>query len=189
MAHGAEAKATAPPAWGGADSQGHDAFDTLFRREYGRVLAIARRVVGDADEAADVAQEVFLGAYGARANERPNASGWLYAAAAHTALNHVRSARRRLAREAREAHAQMAARVSADRGPEGALEYAEQRLQVRRALLALPERQAAILVLRHSGLSYGEVARALGLRASSVGTLLRRAEIAMRKEWQRHASE
>jgi RNA polymerase sigma-70 factor (ECF subfamily) len=36
------------------------AFEELFRKEYARVVAIARRVVGDADEAEDVAQEVFV---------------------------------------------------------------------------------------------------------------------------------
>jgi DNA-directed RNA polymerase specialized sigma24 family protein len=46
----------------------------------------------------------------------------------------------------------------------------------------LPERQAAALVLRYSGLSYAEVATALGMPADQVGTALRRAEAAMRKE-------
>lgn len=44
-------------------------------------------------------------------------------------------------------------------------------------------------MLRHSGLSYLEIAQALSLSPGSVGTLLRRAEVALRKEWIRHAPE
>jgi RNA polymerase sigma-70 factor (ECF subfamily) len=44
------------------------------------------------------------------------------------------------------------------------------------------------LVLRHSGLSYADVAAALGLSPGSVGTTVRRAESTLRKELHRHAS-
>ncbi len=48
---------------------------------------------------------------------------------------------------------------------------------------ALPTRQAELLLLRHEGLSYDEVAAALGLNPASVGTLLARAQQAFRKEY------
>ncbi|HYM50260.1 MAG TPA: sigma factor-like helix-turn-helix DNA-binding protein, partial [Candidatus Limnocylindrales bacterium] len=54
----------------------------------------------------------------------------------------------------------------------------------RAALGKLPERSAAVLALRYSGLSYAEVATALRTRAGNVGTMLRRAEEALRKEVQ-----
>jgi RNA polymerase sigma factor (sigma-70 family) len=65
---------------------------------------------------------------------------------------------------------------------------AEDRSRVRTALAQLPRQQAVALVLRHSGLSYAEVAAALALSPSSVGTTVRRAESALRKELNRHAS-
>jgi DNA-directed RNA polymerase specialized sigma24 family protein len=46
----------------------------------------------------------------------------------------------------------------------------------------MDERAASLLALRYSGLSYDEIAAALGLRKSSIGTLLSRAEDAFRKE-------
>ena len=64
----------------------------------------------------------------------------------------------------------------------------EERSRVRAALGALPQKQAAALVLRHSGLSYAEVAAALSLSPGSVGTTVRRAEFALRKELNGHAS-
>ena len=64
---------------------------------------------------------------------------------------------------------------------------AEARL-VDAALARLPHKQAAALVLRHSGLSYAEVAAALDLSPGSVGTTVRRAESVLHKELNRHAS-
>ncbi|PMP85558.1 MAG: RNA polymerase subunit sigma-24, partial [Roseiflexus castenholzii] len=53
---------------------------------------------------------------------------------------------------------------------------AEERDQVRAALATMPQRQAHLLLLRHAGLSYAEVAAVLNLAPGSVGTLLARAE-------------
>jgi len=58
----------------------------------------------------------------------------------------------------------------------------EARADVRRVLGRLPRRSAAILVMRHVGMSYLEIAQALGVKVGHVGTLLRRAESALRKE-------
>jgi RNA polymerase sigma-70 factor (ECF subfamily) len=57
--------------------------------------------------------------------------------------------------------------------------------EVRQALAHLPVHSAAVLLLRHSGLSYTEVAEAMGVKTSNVGTMLRRAEAALRKEVER----
>ena len=64
----------------------------------------------------------------------------------------------------------------------------EERSRVRAALAQLPSKHAAALVLRHSGLSYADVAAALDMSVGSVGTTVRRAESALRKELNRHAS-
>ncbi|MEO8632180.1 MAG: sigma-70 family RNA polymerase sigma factor [Chloroflexota bacterium] len=154
------------------------AFEDLFRREYPRVVAIARRVVANGDEAEDVAQDVFVSFYRRHPAEAQYAPPWLYAAAAHTALNVLRSRERRGKRDAVEA----LRRDAQSPDPADAAETAETRSEVRAALTRLPERSAALLVLRYSGLSYEEIAAALGLRQSSIGTLLRRAEDAFRKE-------
>jgi RNA polymerase sigma factor (sigma-70 family) len=154
------------------------AFEDLFRREYPRVVAIAHRVVADADEAEDVAQDVFVSFYRKHPADAQYAGPWLYAAAAHTALNVLRSRERRGKRDAVE----VLRRDGEAPDPAQAAETAETASEVRAALARLPERSAALLSLRYSGLSYEEIAAALGLRQSSIGTLLRRAEDAFRKE-------
>ena len=156
--------------------------EDVFRAHYPRVVGVAARVLGSGDSAEDVAQEVFL-SFGRSAVPAGEAGGWLTVAATHTALNLLRSGRRRTARE-----------VAADDGPSVVPDVAdvvvtrEERAAVRAALAQLPHRQAAALVLRHSGLSYAEVAAALDLAPGSVGTTVRRAESVLLKELNRHAS-
>ena len=161
-----------------------DSFERLFRAEYARVVAIAQRVLGDEHEAEDVAQEVFCSFYRRHAPDTPYAAAWLHRAAAHSALNVVRGTRRRAQREKTEAidreRAQGPSQAALD--PQKALEVAEERQEVRNALGRLSPKSATVLALRYSGLSYAEVADALGVGVGQVGTLLRRAETALRKE-------
>ncbi len=157
--------------------------DEIFRRDYRLVVGVAARVLGSGDQAEDVAQDVFLSF--SRSSVSPGeARGWLSVAAAHTALNMLRSGRRRVSREETVAAADRA--VVSDVAE--AVVTLEERSRVRTALARLPRKQAVALVLRHSGLSYAEVAAALGLSPGSVGTTVRRAESALRKELNRHAS-
>ena len=156
--------------------------EEVFRSNYARVVSVAARVLGSRDSAEDVAQEVFL-SFGRSSVQADEAGGWLTVAATHTALNLLRSGRRRSARE-----------EAADDAPTVVPDVAElvitreERSSVRAALARLPHRQAAALVLRHSGLSYAEVAAALDLSPGSVGTTVRRAESVLLKELNRHAS-
>jgi RNA polymerase sigma factor (sigma-70 family) len=159
-------------------------FEQLFVTEYRRVVAIAQRVLGNGGEAEDVAQEVFYAFYRQHSPSVPFARGWLCAAAAHAALNVARGRRRRQRREITEAIANERRRehTELDLDPEASVEREELRREVRELLTRLPERQALALIMRHSDLSYVEVAAAIGCPVSQVGTMLRRAEEALRKE-------
>lgn len=154
--------------------------EQVFRAAYPQVVAVAARVLGCRDEAEDVAQEVFL-AFGRSQVPAGEATGWLSVAAAHTALNQLRSGRRRSAREEAVSR-DVSAGESVARDVADAVVTLDERRRVRAALARLPNRQAVALVLRHSGLSYAEVAAALGLSPGSVGTTVRRAESALREE-------
>jgi RNA polymerase sigma factor (sigma-70 family) len=155
--------------------------EQVFRTTYPRVVAVAARVLGSRDEAEDVAQDVFL-TFGRSSVPAVEAMGWLSVASAHTALNHLRSGRRRASREEAAGHNGAVPDVA------DAVVTLDERRRVRAALARLPRTQAVALVLRHSGLSYAEVAAALNLSPGSVGTTVRRAESALRKELNRHAS-
>jgi RNA polymerase sigma factor (sigma-70 family) len=153
-----------------------DDLEQVFRADYPRVVGVAARVLGSRDGAEDVAQEVFL-AFNRTTVPAAEAFRWMSVAAAHTALNHLRSGRRRSAREEAATDGDLSVADAAD----DVVDRDEHR-RVRAALGRLPRTQAVALVLRHSGLSYSEVAAALDLSPGSVGTTIRRAESALRKE-------
>lgn len=153
------------------------AYEQLFLAEYARVVAIANRVLCEQGEAEDVAQDVFLDFYRRHDPRAGFAAAWLHAAAAHSALNVIRSRTRRLQRER---HFTGARSVAAD--PLEQITVDETRREVRAALRRIKRRHATVLALRYGGLSYSEVADALGVGVGHVGTRLRRAETALRKE-------
>jgi RNA polymerase sigma-70 factor, ECF subfamily len=152
-------------------------FEAVFRGHYNGVYRLLYRALGSRDEAEDLAQEVFLRFYrGGLAADRPhNVRAWLYQVALNLARNARRGDARRGGREARVGNEGL---VQPAEDPAEATLRGQERATVRRALAELPERQASLLLLRHSGLSYREIADALGLAPTSVGTLLARAEAA-----------
>lgn len=181
----ARERRTRPPIGpgGGTDvvADHREDLERVFRAEYVRVVTISQRVLGDRDAAEDVAQEVFLGF--ARSQVEGAAAGrWLAVAAVHTALNRLRSDRRRNGRELRVQSDPALGPPETVRDPADDAVRSLERARVRRALAGLPRSQAVALVLRHSGASYADIADALGIAPSGVGTTVRRAEAALRKE-------
>ena len=78
---------------------------------------------------------------------------------------------------------------SGEESPAEILAKKEERQRVRLALARMNERQSQLLILRHSGLAYKEIADALNLAPSSVGPLLVRAEREFEKQYRALAKE
>jgi len=165
-----------------------EAFESLYLAEYPRIHAIARRTGLDADESEDVAQETFAQYHRSHAADAPYAVAWLRRAVVHLALNAIRSRRRREAREERDHRTGVPVAPDAtESDPPARLESSERSAAVRAAMRKLSERHASVLALRYSGMSYAEVGAALGIPVTHVGSVLRRAESAFKKEFE-HAS-
>lgn len=162
----------------GAKSRGLD-FDLVFLEQYSRVYSILVRIVGDRAEAEDLALEAFWQLHRrppmpARADTASSPyGGWLYRVATNLGLNALR-ARKRRQRYELEAGQEALARRGGD--PVGEAVAEEERELVRQVLAQMDARQAQLLLMRHSGMSYGDLATALNLSPNSIGTLLLRAE-------------
>jgi RNA polymerase sigma-70 factor (ECF subfamily) len=167
----------------GVRSGDERAFETLFARHYSGVYGVVIRIVGTHEEAEEVTQDAFMKLYHRpiAADDESNLRGWLYRVATNAAFNSVRSRRRRLGWLRR-----FAGRADryADDDPLDHVARRDEADSVREHLARLPERQRTALVLRSSGLSYAEVAGAIGVSANSVGTILARAERAFRKSYE-----
>lgn len=166
------------------------AFERLFCEEYGRVASIAFRITRDADEAEDVAQEVFTRFARSHHVQHASPRGWLYQAAVHTALNALRTRRRRASRELAEFRLQRPLEGSGrdDADPHGVVERQAEAAMVRAALLRVRPQEAELLALRYAGLAYREIAQLLNIDAAQIGTRLSRAERALKREIERETS-
>jgi RNA polymerase sigma-70 factor (ECF subfamily) len=157
-----------------------DRFAEIFRDQYLRLVGLARRVLGDASEAEDAAQEALIALRSNPVAERGDQdyAPWLTRVVINRSLSRIRSRRRADVRASFVAVRE--SRPHPDEPAEAAIE-ADERERVRATLAVLPERQATALLLRHGGYSYQEIATALGVVEGSVGVLLARGERAFRR--------
>ena len=160
-----------------------EAFSTLVDSHQERLLRLCERLLGDAEEARDAAQEVFLKAFRKAGDFRPRGQvyTWLYRIAVNHCLNRLR--RRRLAQFVRLAgpegeEGEGPAWEPLDEAPDPAAVLAARRRwrAARAALARLPPGQRAVVVLvRFEGLSYREAAAALAITEGAVESRLVRA--------------
>jgi RNA polymerase sigma factor (sigma-70 family) len=154
--------------------------ETLFRTHYARIVRIIGRVVRDRARAEELAGEVFLKLWRRRVQEVDHVEGWLYRVAVNAGLDELRRERRRARYE------ELFQWVQPERSPatpEELFRANQEKERVRRVLGSIPEKHAAILLLRSQGFSYGELGTTLGLNPTSVGVLLARAREAFQKEY------
>ena len=149
----------------------------LFTTQFPRLFRFLDRLSGDPDLAADLAQEAFVRLN--RRGEMPDSPElWLVT----VALNLFRNERSTRARRNRLLTVARAESVLADPAPPAwGLDSPS---AVRTALNRLSDRDQRLLLLRAEGYSYGEIATALDLNQSSIGTLLARAKRAFRQAYE-----
>jgi RNA polymerase sigma-70 factor, ECF subfamily len=164
-------------------------FETLFQEHWAQVYRLLRRIVGDPSEAEDLALETFLRLYSQRPKQEDgfNLGGWLYRVATNLGLHSIRSWKRRENYEL--TAGKFALENSREESPAEILAQDEERQQVRRVLSGMNQKQSQLLILRHSGLSYQEIASTLGLAPTSIGPLLVRAEREFEKQYRALAQE
>lgn len=144
----------------------------LVRRHLPRMVGLARRMLGDAAEAEDVAQEVFLRVWRHAATWKPGQAKfetWMHRVAMNLCLDRLR----RNVRNGGEVTPDMPdVRASATR----ALDDRQRRDRVRDALQTLPERQRAALVLcYYQDRTNIEAAEIIGVSVDALESLLSRA--------------
>jgi RNA polymerase sigma-70 factor (ECF subfamily) len=161
------------------------AFEAAFQENWPRVVATLYRLVGESDEAEDLALETFW-----RLHQNPPHSanheslrGWLYRVATNLGLNALRARKRRQSYEAHASQLDLLEGHSGD--PAEEVERLQEGSGVRHTLAQMKPRSAQLLLLRHSGFSYAEIATSLGIASASVGVLLARAEMEFEERYRR----
>ena len=176
------------------DDDDAGAFGELVERFQHRLVAVMHHLVGSADEAEDLAQEVFLRVYRTRKKYTPKAkfSTWLFTIANNLGLNALRDRKRRpvLPLEVRDSGplgTRSADALAPDRADPPAHNLQQQELAdvIRTALDALNERQRMAIVLnKFEDMNYADIADVMGLTTKAVKSLLSRARGKLRESLQ-----
>ena len=161
------------------------AFETLVIRKTSAVVSLARRIVGNTEDARDVAQMVFLRVWNEihRYDEKYSFNTWLYRIATNLSIDFLRSSRSRerahgatlhIVREREESSASDATRNAEDAELARLFETVSSRLS---------EKQKAAFVLREmQDCETKEIAEILGCGESTVRNHLFNARRILRKE-------
>jgi len=169
-------------------------FALLLHRYRTPLVNFLYRMVRNREQAEDLAQEVFIRVYRARAEYVPSAkfTTWLFRIATNLALNSVRDTRH----QRMEVSLDAPVKVDSEEGDERPLDVAEknpnieehlvqeaQRDMIRHAIDKLPEKQrAAVLLHKYQELDYGEISKILSCSESALKSLLFRAYETLRVE-------
>jgi len=150
-----------------------EALKEIFDKYHKKVYRIAYGVVRQREEALDVVQEVFIKLFRSIQNfkGRSHFYTYLYRMAINTSIDHKRKAGKQFVSSLDE-EGSFEPSDEADKGPEKILLQKELEEKVRQAMDKLPDEQKAAIIFRDvEGLSYQEMAEAMGC---SIGTVMSR---------------
>jgi len=145
-----------------------NAFNEIVFRHQRTAWRAAYRFLGDSAEAEDIVQEAFLRILTAAPRYKPRAafSTYLYRVVARLCIDNTRKKRPIFTDTLPET-------VDSSPDPATALVQKDRNALIRKALDALPARQRMVVILKYyEGLSYGEIARAMGTTIKAVERLL-----------------
>lgn len=160
-----------------------DSFEAVFAEHWAHIFRLLCRLVGDPAEAEDLALETFFRLYRRHPPQEAefNTGGWLHRVATNLGLHSIRSFRRR------DHYETMAGKYALEDTPEShppeILAEEEERRLARLVLAQMNERQSQLLIMRHSGMAYKDIAKVLRLSPTSIGPLLLRAEREFEKRY------
>lgn len=159
-----------------------DAFESLVRLYEKRVFALALRMCGNSEDAAEISQEVFLSAWQSLKFFRRESSfsTWLYRLTSNASIDLLRKQKRpTLSIEDEELNIDL---PDSSPTPEEALERSALREEVEKGLQALSPDHRQVLVLREMHqLSYNEIADTLQMDVGTVKSRICRGRKQLRK--------
>ncbi len=163
------------------------AFEQLVEMHQGAVIGTVAKMLGDATEAHDVAQQVFIRVWKSAARYEPKAkfTTWLFTITRNLVFNESRRRNRRqlVSSDEREEEFHLQLPDEGKRGPAEDLEQKELMQAIDAAIQSLPEKQRiAVILRRYEGLPYNEIAKVLKTSVSSVKSLLFRARAQLKVE-------
>ncbi len=159
------------------------AFDELVRRTYKSTYQLALKLTGNVDDAFDVLQETYFRAFGSLKKFRADSSfpTWLYRITANCASTLLASGKSR-SHELLE-NASQVVDTSREANIEEMANQSAERDWVKAALMSLPKRLQAVVLLRDVyGFAHKEIADRLGISEAAAKVRLHRGRIKLKEE-------
>ncbi len=164
----------------------HEAFRQLVEIHQHAVMGTVAKMLGNASDAQDIAQQVFLRIWRHAKRYRPDAkfTTYLFTITRNLVFNETRRRGRKkeVSSDQREENTSHRLAEQPDRQPDAELLQRELQQAVDTAIAGLPESQRLAVVLRrYEQLTYEEIAQVLDLSVSAVKSLLFRARTSLRE--------
>ncbi len=156
-------------------------WEEVVQNHSAKVFRLAYRLTGNKYDAEDLTQEVFVRVFRSLANFTPGTlDGWLHRITTNLFLDQARrKSRIRFDALAEDAESRLPGR---EPGPERSFEFNNLDLDIQQALDALPpDFRAAVVLCDLEGLSYDEVAEALGVKLGTVRSRIHRGRTMLRE--------
>ncbi|MGE5615011.1 MAG: RNA polymerase sigma factor [Bacillota bacterium] len=166
-----------------------EAFEELIEAYQKKIFNFAYRIIGNYDDAADLAQEALIRIFKSIGGfkEQSSFSTWIYRITTNVCLDEIRRRKNKkehsLDEEVQVDDGQLKRQImSEDPGPDEVYEREELRGIVKEAIDKLPEEQRIVITLRDiQGLSYDEIAEVLDCPGGTVKSRISRARQALKK--------
>jgi RNA polymerase sigma-70 factor, ECF subfamily len=156
------------------------AFEAIYRAHAGRLYSLTRRMVGNATDAEDLLQEIFLAVHRKLDSYRGDAAlgTWLYRLGMNVCLDHLRSRAARAGQVTGPLDDQVGL---SDAGSRRLAERTVTKMDLERAIALLPDGCRAAFVLHDvEGLEHREVASALGVAEGTSKSQVHKARLRLR---------
>jgi len=165
------------------------AFEELIESYQKKIYNLAYRIIGNYDDAADMAQEVLIRIFKSIANFKGQSSfsTWIYRITTNVCLDEIRRKKNKkiisLDEEIRMEDGEIKRQImSDDLQPDAAAEQEELRSAVSNAINSMPDDHSLIITLRDiQGLSYDEISAVLDCPIGTVKSRISRARQALKK--------
>ncbi|MBU6299997.1 MAG: sigma-70 family RNA polymerase sigma factor [Verrucomicrobia bacterium] len=173
-------------------AEGDDvAFAELVETYQHAVMGTVTKMLGQASEAEDVAQQVFVRVWRSAARYQPSAkfTTWLFTITRNLVFNEMRRRQRKpaVSLDEREEEQPGSIPVDGDPKPDDSALLAELEQAVDSAIRRLPEKQRmAVILRRYQEMAYEDIGEVLGLSLPAVKSLLFRARAQLREDLEKY---
>jgi RNA polymerase sigma-70 factor, ECF subfamily len=149
-------------------------FEVIYSENFTRMFRVAKKMIGDSDNASDIVQEVFIYLFDKLNNGTVilHLNSWLYRATINKCIDNLRKQKR----------FQNIESIKDYKTCEDLIEKHESTAAINCALSKLKPKEKVLAVLYSEGLTYKEIAETTGIKFSSIGKTLSRTLRKLEKE-------